>query len=36
MQRPYPLPSDSTQQSVEKFLRNGIRWKKNRSVFHTY
>ena len=24
MQRPYPLPSDQTQQSVEKFLRNGI------------
>ncbi len=29
MQRPYPLPSDPTQQSVEKFLRNGI----SRSTF---
>ncbi len=24
MQRPYPLPSDPNEQSVEKFLRNGI------------
>ena len=25
MQRPYPLPYSPTQESIEKFLRNGIR-----------
>ena len=24
MQRPYPLPDSPTQESIEKFLRNGI------------